>query len=164
MKAAHVEWIPRNIAARLWFTSGKVMVQTTNSGTGTVRTWPPFPTRSTLGPTVLAPPKMVETEVGQFSPSENTAEQDRNDRSVSLTFERFDVGRLPQSTRFILRTTSFQAGHRVSFTRLTRWIPPASSGLSNRRRQPVRIQCECEYARVDSEANGACHKIGPYIE
>jgi len=52
--------------------------------------------------------------VGQFSPSENTAEQNRNDRSVSLTFERFDVRRLPQSTRFILRTTSFQAGHRAS--------------------------------------------------
>src|SRR5262249_27898296 len=38
------------------------------------------------GPTILASLKMVETEIGQFSPSETTAEQDSNDCTVSLTF------------------------------------------------------------------------------
>jgi hypothetical protein len=46
-------------------------------------------------PTVLTTLKMVETEVGQFSTPDTTAEQNSNNRSVSLTFKRFAVGRLP---------------------------------------------------------------------
>jgi hypothetical protein len=47
--------------------------------------------------------KVIETEVGQFSSSETTAEQDGNDRTVPLAFERRRVGRLPQRTRFLRR-------------------------------------------------------------
>jgi hypothetical protein len=47
------------------------------------------------GPTFFATLKVVESEVGQFSTAETTAEQDGNDRSVPLSFPRFRVWRLP---------------------------------------------------------------------
>jgi hypothetical protein len=46
-------------------------------------------------PTFFPTLKVVEREVGQLSPAETTAEQDGNDRSVSLSFARFGVRRLP---------------------------------------------------------------------
>jgi hypothetical protein len=44
------------------------------------------------GPMILAALKVVESQVGQLSPSKPTAQQDRNNRTVALTFERFSVG------------------------------------------------------------------------
>src|SRR6516225_10325344 len=54
-------------------------------------------------PTIFTTLKVVETEIGQFTSSETTAEEDRNDRAVSLAFEGFSIGRLPQCTRFFWR-------------------------------------------------------------
>ena len=51
-------------------------------------------------PAVFTSLEMVETEVGKLLSSETATEQDSNDRTVSLTFERFSVGRLPQSACF----------------------------------------------------------------
>ena len=43
----------------------------------------------------LATLQVVESEIGQLPSSKTTAEQDGNDRAVSLAFERFSVGGLP---------------------------------------------------------------------
>lgn len=47
------------------------------------------------GPTFFPTLNVFESEVGQFSPAETTAEQDGNDGSVSLSFACFGVRRLP---------------------------------------------------------------------
>jgi len=54
-------------------------------------------------PVILTTLKVIESEVGQLSSSKTTAEQNGNNRAVSFTFERFSVGRSPQSTRLTRR-------------------------------------------------------------
>ena len=49
------------------------------------------------GPMILATLKVIESEISQLPPSKTTTEQDGNNRAVALAFERFSVGRLPQS-------------------------------------------------------------------
>jgi len=44
------------------------------------------------GPMILATLKVVESQVGQLSPSKPTAKQDRNNRTVALPSERFSIG------------------------------------------------------------------------
>jgi hypothetical protein len=61
-------------------------------------------------PTILASLKMVETEVGEFSSSKTATEQDGNDRTVSLAFERCRFGTLPQCVRFIHRQPVSKSG------------------------------------------------------
>ena len=51
------------------------------------------------GPMILATLQVVESQISQLPPSKTTTEQDSNNRTVSLAFERFSVGRLPQSAR-----------------------------------------------------------------
>ena len=46
-------------------------------------------------PTILAPLKMVETEVSQFTSSKTATEQNGNDGSVALALEAFGIGGLP---------------------------------------------------------------------
>src|SRR5213594_550269 len=60
----------------------------TQSGTGTVRTWPPFPTRSTIAQRFLTTLQVIETEIGQFPSSKTTTQQHGDDRPVSLALER----------------------------------------------------------------------------
>ena len=52
-------------------------------------------------PPVLSPLKVIETEVGQLSPSKTATEQNGNDRPVTLAFERFDIRGLPQVPSFL---------------------------------------------------------------
>src|SRR5262245_23355253 len=44
------------------------------------------------GPMILATLKVVESQVSQLSPSKPTAQQDSNNCTVALTFERFSIG------------------------------------------------------------------------
>jgi hypothetical protein len=52
-------------------------------------------------PTILAPLKMIETEVGQFPSSEDATEQDSNDGSVALALQGFRIRGLPQVPSFL---------------------------------------------------------------
>jgi hypothetical protein len=52
-------------------------------------------------PTIVPTLKVIETEVGEFSPSKTTPKKDGNNRTVSLAFKRLGIGTLPQRTRFI---------------------------------------------------------------
>jgi len=65
-------------------------------------------------PTILAPLKMVETEVGQFTPSKTATEQHGNDRSVALALESLGIRRLPQCACFLCGQPNFPAERRVS--------------------------------------------------
>ena len=51
-------------------------------------------------PTIFAPLKMIETEIGQFASPKTATQQDGNDRSVALTLEGFGIRGLPQVPSF----------------------------------------------------------------
>src|SRR5262245_60871758 len=70
--------------------------------------------------------KVVESEVSQRPPSKTAAEQDGNNRAVSLAFERFSV----HNARASLADNQFPSRIPSFFAPLTRRIPAASSGLS----------------------------------
>src|SRR5262249_50510451 len=51
-------------------------------------------------PPILAPLKMIETEIGQFASPKTATQQDGNDRSVALALEGFGIRGLPQVPSF----------------------------------------------------------------
>jgi hypothetical protein len=65
----------------------------THSGTGTVRTWPALSDEINDCQTILAPLKMVKTEIGEFTSPKPATEQDGNHRSVALALEGFGIRR-----------------------------------------------------------------------
>ena len=50
-------------------------------------------------PMILTTLKVIKSEVGQLPSSKTTAEQDGDNRAVSLAFECFSIGRSPQGAR-----------------------------------------------------------------
>jgi hypothetical protein len=60
-----------------------------------------FSDKIDYGPSVFTTLEMVETEVGHFSSSKTTTEQDGNDCSVALSLEGFGIRRLPQCARVL---------------------------------------------------------------
>ena len=79
-------------------------------------------------PTILAPLKMIETEVGQFTSTKTAAEQNGNDRSVALALEGFGSGDCHRS-RASFGDNQFPSRIPSFLTPFTRRIPAASSGL-----------------------------------
>src|SRR5262249_40211139 len=75
----------------------------TQSGTGNGSNVTAFSNQIHDCPMILTTLKVIESEVGQLPPSKTTAEQDGNNRAVALAFERFSIGRSPQSARLTCR-------------------------------------------------------------
>jgi len=60
-------------------------------------------------PPILAPMKVIETEIGQFTSPETATEQDSDDGSVTFALEGFGIRGLPQVPSFLYRQPISQA-------------------------------------------------------
>src|ERR1017187_8331754 len=87
---------------------------------------PPLANQIHHGPVLLALLDITNLEFGYLSPTQAASEQYCQNCSITLAFQRLLVGRRHSSTVSQLpsRTPSFLAP-------FTRWMPAASSGLSN---------------------------------
>jgi hypothetical protein len=87
----------------------------------------PFPTRSTIAQRSSSL-NALHCQLGEFSTTQSTAQQNRQYGSIAFPGERLPVGELPKSGRFTRRQPVAQTRSKFANS-LPRWMPAASSGL-----------------------------------
>ena len=82
------------------------------------------------GPVVLSLLKVLQFQMDKFGAAETAAEEHPEDGAVTFTTRRLERRRLHQRAA-LFRRQPIADSHTKLFNALTRFIPAASSGLSN---------------------------------
>jgi hypothetical protein len=113
--------LPRAIAAKASRSSISLLTQ---SGTGTVRTWPPLPTRSTMAQMLL--PQIIQMSKPRLHLSSTHTRAVMRARLGPVSFQPHTIGCLPKGMA-LLRVNQFPRRMPSFLTPLTRRMPTAKS-------------------------------------